>query len=76
MLFSCRIGMGFELRSQVGLQDRSFFGRTTWDRLGQHMASFSSLFEIAFDGGFRDGEGLRDLGLALSGIDCAQHSLP
>src|SRR5258708_14382816 len=76
MLFSSRIGMNFYLRSQVGLQHRSFFGRTTWDRFWQNMTGFSSLFPIAFDRGPRDGEHLCYLGLALSGIDCAQHSLP
>jgi hypothetical protein len=76
MLFSGCIGMGLQLRSQVGLQHDSFPGRPTRDRFWQQVTGLSSLFEIAFDRGNGNGEGLGDLRLAVSVIDCPQHALP
>jgi hypothetical protein len=60
----------------VGLQQRSFLGRTAWDRFWQNVTGLSSLFEIAFDRRHRDRKRLGNLGLALSGIDSSHYSLP
>jgi hypothetical protein len=59
----------------VGLQRGSFLGRPTWDRLWQNVSRLSSLFEVAFDGGHGNGEGLGHLRLAVAGIDGFEHPL-
>jgi hypothetical protein len=51
MLFAGHIGMGLQLRSQVGLQQCSYDLWSAWDCFGGHIACFSSLFEIPLDGG-------------------------
>lgn len=51
MLFAGHMGMGFQLRVQVGLQDRSFHRRSTRNRFGQDLPCLSPTFEVPFDGG-------------------------
>ena len=46
MLFAGHMGMGFQLRVQVGLQDRSFHRRSTRNRFGQDLPCLSPTFEV------------------------------
>ena len=46
------------------------------DGFGQHMPHSSSLLEVPLDGRNRDAECLGDDGLALSGVNGVQHSVP
>jgi hypothetical protein len=75
MLFPRHVGMGFQLRLQMGPQHSSFHRRPSGNRFGQDMPHFSSGFEVTFDGRDGDAERLGNHRLALSSIDGVQYSL-
>jgi len=60
----------------VGLQHRSFLGRTIWDRFELHVTDLSALFEVALDRRDRDHEAHGNLRLHLSLIDSSEDALP
>jgi hypothetical protein len=61
--------MGLQLYDQTGLQRSGFLRRSAWMRFSLHFPSFTSLLEIAFNGGSGDSQHLDDVTALISLID-------